>query len=134
MEIMNCRECRRLFNYIGGQRLCPACKAKLEDKFQQVKKYIYENKDAPITQISEENEVSVQQIKQWVREERLRFSDDSPVGVECERCGAMIHMGKYCDECKKHLATDLGLLYKREESEDRVRTERQKARMRFLDK
>ena len=39
MDVQNCRECGRLFNYLGGQRLCPGCKAKLEDKFQKVKTY-----------------------------------------------------------------------------------------------
>ena len=36
MDVRNCKECGRLFNYIGGQRLCPACKDKLEEKFAQV--------------------------------------------------------------------------------------------------
>ena len=43
MELMNCRNCKKLFNYIAGEKLCPACKEKLEEKFQKVKKYIEEN-------------------------------------------------------------------------------------------
>ena len=42
MELMNCRNCKKLFNYIAGEKLCPACKEKLEEKFQKVKKYIEE--------------------------------------------------------------------------------------------
>ena len=38
MELMNCRNCKKLFNYIAGEKLCPACKEKLEEKFQKVKK------------------------------------------------------------------------------------------------
>ena len=30
MEVMNCRNCKRLFNYITGPMICPACKDKLE--------------------------------------------------------------------------------------------------------
>ena len=111
MDVQNCRECGRLFNYLGGQRLCPGCKAKLEDKFQEVKKYIYDNKDASISEVAEANDVSIQQIKQWVREERLSFSEDSAVGIECELCGCMIHTGRFCDACKKQLATNLGAVY-----------------------
>ena len=33
MEVMNCRNCKRLFNYITGPMICPACKDKLEKKF-----------------------------------------------------------------------------------------------------
>ena len=44
MEVKNCKNCGRLFNYIGGayKSLCPACIDRLEEKFQEVKKYIYE--------------------------------------------------------------------------------------------
>ena len=50
MELMNCRNCKKLFNYIAGEKLCPACKEKLEEKFQKVKKYIEENPRENINQ------------------------------------------------------------------------------------
>ena len=36
MEIVSCKECGKLFNFIRGQRICPACSRKLEDKFMEV--------------------------------------------------------------------------------------------------
>ena len=69
-----------------------------------VKEYIRENAKVPIEQISLDNDVSVKQLKQWVREERLVFSSDSPVGVDCEVCGKMIRSGRFCEECKGNLA------------------------------
>ena len=43
MEVKNCKNCGRLYNYIGGvYRLCPECMRKLEEKFQEVKDYIEE--------------------------------------------------------------------------------------------
>ncbi len=77
MEIRNCRGCGRLFNYIGGVSICPACKEEVEAKFVQVKEYIENNKKASITQIAEDNDVSMQQLRQWIRDERLVFSEDS---------------------------------------------------------
>ena len=53
MELMNCRNCKKLFNYIAGEKLCPACKEKLEEKFQKVKKYIEENPRENINQVAE---------------------------------------------------------------------------------
>ena len=32
MEVRNCKGCSRLFQYLSGPILCPACKEKLEDK------------------------------------------------------------------------------------------------------
>ena len=44
MEVRNCKNCGRLYNYIGGAyRLCPDCMKKLEEKFQEVKQYIEDN-------------------------------------------------------------------------------------------
>ncbi|MBD5135165.1 MAG: flagellar protein [Lachnospiraceae bacterium] len=133
MDVRNCKDCGRLFNYIGGPRICSECRQKLEEKFQQVKRYIYDNKDAPISQVSEENDVSVQQIKQWVREERLSFTDESAVGLECESCGELIHTGRFCESCKKKLANNLGAVYKKEEPKEAPKSTKDKARMRFLD-
>ena len=82
MEIRNCRACGRMFSYIeGGSFLCPACQAELEDKFQVAKKYIRENAGASIQEVAEAADVSVKQIEKWIREERLAFADDSPVGI-----------------------------------------------------
>ena len=90
MEARSCRSCGRLFNYIQGPPICMACKQKLEDKFLQVRDYIRENDSATMKEISEDNEVSVKQIKQWVREERLTFTDHSPVGPDASVINARI--------------------------------------------
>lgn len=83
MEVRSCRGCGKLFNYIWGTYLCHGCKKKLEDKFIQVRDYIREHDTATMKDISEDNDISVKQLKQWVREERLTFTDKSPVGIEC---------------------------------------------------
>ena len=42
MNVRNCRNCGRLFNYIAGAPVCPACKDELEKKdlVQQCKEII----------------------------------------------------------------------------------------------
>lgn len=138
MEVKNCKNCGRLYNYIGGMyRLCPECMRKLEEKFQEVKDYIEDNPRADMREISENCDVSTRQIEQWIREERLSFSDDSPIGIACEVCGATIRTGRYCERCKNDLANRLGSMYGSRSSTvdaDRIRERREKARMRFLDK
>lgn len=107
MEVRNCRGCGRLFNYLHGPQLCPACIADLEDKFQQVKMFLRENPNAPLNVVSEKNDVSVKQIKQWVREERLTFTEESNITLECENCGAKVLTGRFCAKCKASLQNDL---------------------------
>ena len=63
MEVKNCKNCGRLYNYIGGvYRLCPECMRKLEEKFQEVKDYIEDNPRADMREISEKCDVSTRQV------------------------------------------------------------------------
>lgn len=135
MDVKTCKTCGRLFNYLSGMPICPACKKKLEEKFMQVRDYIRENDSASIQQISEDNDVSVKQLKQWIREERLTFSDKSPVGIECESCGAMIRTGRFCSKCKNNMANNLKEMYAMPAAPVQTSSnKRDKDRMRFLDK
>ena len=113
MDVRNCRGCGRLFNYFSGPPICQACREKLEEKFQQVKEYLRDNPNSSIQAVSDDNEVSVAQIRQWVREERLTFSDDSPIGIPCESCGKTIKTGRFCDECKGKMKNDFSSMIKK---------------------
>ncbi len=132
MEVRTCKSCGRLFNYISGPVRCPACMEALEKKFQEVKTYIWEHKDATLSQISEDMDVSVGQLRQWVREERLSFSDDSPVGLECEICGATIKTGRYCNNCKGKLNQTLSSALKPQQAAESKDFNDRKNRMRYL--
>ncbi len=107
MNVRNCRRCKKLFNYMVGPIICPACREELEQEFQKVKKYIQEHTRCDIRTVSEACEVDAAQIRQWVREERLEFADDSAVGLNCERCGKMIKSGRFCQECKTDMTKTL---------------------------
>lgn len=100
MNVRNCRKCGRVFNYIAGQTLCLSCRDSLEDKFKEVKAYVQEHKGCTIQEVSEECDVETNQIRQWIREERLEFTKDSMIGLACEICGTSIRTGRYCEKCK----------------------------------
>ena len=99
-NIRNCSKCGKMFNYIAGDVLCDSCKKEIEEKFQQVKKYIEENPGSGLKQISEECDVSTKQLKKWILEERLMFTENSPIQITCENCGARITTGRLCAKCK----------------------------------
>ena len=114
MEVRNCKGCGRLFNYVSGvsyTNLCPRCIEQLEEKFQQAKKYIEDNKGAGVKEVAEAVDVKVSQIERWIREERLCFSDESAVMIGCERCGTMIRSGRFCEACKSNMTRALGSMY-----------------------
>ena len=134
MDVRTCRNCGRLYNYIGKLTpYCPICMKELEEKFETCRKYIKEHQGANIQKVSEETGVSVKMIKQWVREERLTFAEGTLVGIECEACGVNILTGRFCAKCKQQLQTGLGNAIKKPQKEEAVKPKRDGGRMRFLD-
>ncbi len=113
MDVRTCKGCRKIFNYVSGPMLCPACRQALEEKFQLVKKYIEDHGTATLPQIAEDCEVDVQQIRQWLREERLELASGSAPVLECESCGVPIRSGRFCDKCRTSMANNMQSLINR---------------------
>lgn len=131
MDTRNCKICGRLFTYVRSP-FCHECTKRLEEKFKQVKEYIYEHPGAGITEVSEENDVSKSIIRYWVREERLSFSKDSHVDFVCEKCGTSISTGRFCKKCKKEVQRDLQKVYAVEPIEKKKQQGSSQAKMRFI--
>ena len=124
MEVKVCKNCRRLFNYINGPELCQECiklipneEKRLTDKilaatliplvkeeeivYEQVRDYIMTHPRATVIEIAETNKITPLKLMEWIRQERLEFSEDSKaVWFECEKCGAKINSGRLCNRCK----------------------------------
>ncbi len=135
MNVRNCRMCGKIFNYITGQPVCPACREKLEAKFQEVKQYVQTSKDTSIMAVAEACDVEEGQIRQWVREERLVFAEGSTIGIECESCGTLIRSGRFCEKCKSEMVNTLTNAVKRPELKIQQKKSdlRDNPKMRFLD-
>lgn len=132
MQVANCKGCGRLFNVMGSEKICPNCQKKLEDKFDEVKKFIEDNPNSSVEVVAKETEVSMKQIRKWIREERLTLSEASEIGIECESCGKLIKTGRFCDECKANLTNTLGGMIKKPKEPEVKKTVRDGNRMRFL--
>jgi methionyl-tRNA synthetase len=123
-----------MFNYVAGPPICDSCRKALEDDFQRVKQYIEENPRASLKQISEECKVTTKQIQQWIREERLMFSKDSPIQLVCEKCGELITTGRFCAKCKNSMANNLNNTFAKPKPALQQPVKKEpKAGMRFLD-
>lgn len=135
MNVRNCRNCGRIFNYIAGPHICPSCREKQEAKFQEVKEYIREHKGAGINEVAEACEVDIGQIHQWLREERLEVTEDSPIQLTCENCGAFIRSGRFCDKCTNSVAQGFQSVLNAnapKQPELKKKPEKENPKMRFL--
>lgn len=137
MNIKNCRMCGRIYNYVAGPNVCPACREKAEAKFQEVKEYIREHKGVGIAEVSEACDVDAAQIRQWLREDRLEVTEDSAIYLTCENCGTPIRSGRFCEKCKGEVTRGLNDIVSAnraaaaEAARNKKESERD-ARMRFL--
>lgn len=134
MNVRNCRKCGHVFNYMLGPIICPACQGKLEEKFQEVKTYIRENPGVGIKEVSEECDVEVQQIRQWLREERLELAETAAIHLNCEGCGAPIRSGRFCKKCKAETTVGLQSILNenKKKAPEPVNNKKDKDKMRFL--
>jgi hypothetical protein len=94
-----------MFNYFVGSPICPNCKQQDEEDFKKIKEYLYKNPKAPMGQVSEDCDVSVERIERFLKEGRLIPVEGSDLGVQCEKCGQNIKTGRLCDSCAKSLET-----------------------------
>lgn len=138
MNVRNCIRCGKIFQYSNvGKPICPNCRKDLEEKFKDVRTFIKRNPNVSIAEVAESTETEVKQIKEWIREERLTFSKDSAIGIDCEVCGKTIKTGRFCDECKKTVTNDLQNAYDRSKpklEENPFAQKKKDTRMRFLNK
>lgn len=132
MNVRNCKKCGRLFNYAVGPIVCPACREALDQKFKEVKEYIQNHKGCGIQQVSDECDVEVSQIQQWLREERLEFTSESMITLSCESCGATIRSGRFCDKCKSNMINGFKGATQKPAAPEPKKDTRDNPRMRFM--
>lgn len=106
-EIKYCRDCKKLFQYVTGPVLCHVCRKRDEEEFEKVRKFLREYPGANMQEVSSNTGVSPAKISRWLKEERLEVSEDSPVALNCEKCGVRIRSGRFCVECSKGLAKEM---------------------------
>lgn len=129
MEIKNCNKCGKIYSYIVGPNLCPACKQEVEETFQEVKQYLYEHPGLSVVEVAKATGVSSNQIRQWVREERLQLMQSTLDDITCELCKTPITSGRYCPQCKATIRNRLDSAYPGRTNDDNTK---KGSKMRFL--
>jgi len=136
MDVRSCRKCKKLFNYVVGPHICPVCREELEKKFQEVKKYIQDNPNCRMDDVTEACDIDENQVTTWIREERLQFANAMTAGFGCERCSAPIRSGKFCDKCKAEMTREFtDAIYRpgSTKTADSIKVKSGEAKMRFMD-
>lgn len=116
MNIRNCKECGKLFQYDGISKLCYRCRKKDDENFRVVKDFLYENPKETISVVSEETGVSEEKILRYLREGKLEIVGDDPgILLDCEGCGKAIRTGRYCERCAQDMERGFKSGFERQE-------------------
>ncbi len=106
-EVKNCRRCKRIIMWAMGPQLCEDCKKAEEEDFLKVRKFVRDYPGASIQEVSAATEISQATIHKYLKDGRLEVSEDSPIAINCENCGARIRSGRFCVACSTTLARDM---------------------------
>ncbi len=107
MAVVNCARCKKMFNKIGSNKLCPECVEKGEEEYENVRNFLKENPGTQLADVEENTGVSVSRIKKWIKEGLLEEVTNGMSYLKCEKCGVSISSGKYCDSCNVKVQKDL---------------------------
>lgn len=107
MELINCKECGRMFGSQNGEVYCSKCKVDDSAEFKKVRAYLYDNPGASVQEVSENTKVSEALIIKFLKQERIEIVEDENAILSCERCNKSIKTGKYCEVCKAEIKKEL---------------------------
>ncbi|MFP4198409.1 MAG: flagellar protein [Halanaerobium sp.] len=106
MELINCKECGKLFSS-SGQKVCPDCRQREEEKFEIVKEYLWEHPNSTVKKVSEDTGVEEELIIKFMREDRLAAEGLLvDYKLKCKRCGTEIKTGLFCESCRTKMISD----------------------------
>ncbi|MFW6267384.1 MAG: flagellar protein [Halanaerobium sp.] len=106
MELINCKECGKLFSS-SGQKVCPDCRQGEEEKFEIVKEYLWEHPNSTVKKVSEDTGVEEELIIKFMREDRLAAEGLLvDYKLKCKRCGTEIKTGLFCESCRTKMISD----------------------------
>lgn len=114
MGLKNCSKCGRMFAGEDFIKLCEKCRDNDEETFKIVREYIYDNPSSTVVDVSEATGVDEEKILKFLRQGKLVLKGDG-VGLECERCGASISSGRFCDKCTHEMAQGFKKAFGQEE-------------------
>ena len=106
MDARQCKRCKKLFQYAGSP-LCRNCVREMDQKFNEVRDFIYDNPGASIEEVCEVTGVETTDIQRWLADGRLMLAKGSPINLTCEKCGVPILTGKQCEQCLGKLRSSL---------------------------
>ena len=98
---VSCEKCGSSdIKFMGlGEYRCSDCGHKMYDDYGKVREYLDAHRGATQAEVYEATGVSVNKIRQFLRDEKIEIAPNSLVFIHCESCGRQIVSGRFCADC-----------------------------------
>jgi len=119
MNLINCRECGKIFAS-AGKKICPDCSKSEEEKYELVKDYLWDNPNSRVKTVSDATGVEEKLIIKFIKNNRLQ-SEGLKIDhtLKCKICDKKIEAGVYCDSCRSKMINDLSSKPSQETEKDK---------------
>lgn len=98
----NCEKCGGSMEFKGvGEYKCTECQHVMYDDYGKVRNYLETHAGATQSEVAEVTGVSINKIRQLLKEEKIEIAPNSNVFLHCELCGQPIRSGRFCAECER---------------------------------
>lgn len=102
LVIANCKRCESLFNKVLHD-ICPNCLQEDQERFEQVRDYLKDNRYAKLVDIVRDTHVLIEEITDMIEQGKLVLVDFPNLTIECQGCGLPTQDGAYCSTCKSEM-------------------------------
>lgn len=108
-EFANCPICGNPFKKTDIRTVCDHCLEKDKKDLDIVLEFFRKkvNRTATITEVEDATGISIDTIQRYIREGKIRVKPFPNLWYPCQRCGAKIHDGYFCDICLKEMGEEL---------------------------
>lgn len=132
MELQNCRNCKKLFeSYNKDNNICNVCKNIEDHQFDTIRTYLENYPLSTLFQVSEGTDLLPKTIVKFIRMGRLIVVENSPIQVECLKCGQPIKSGNYCSKCAKEFRKNLNEIKVDKDQKSKLELTEEKAEMHY---
>ena len=87
-----------------GEYECKDCHYKMYDDYGKVREYLDAHRGANQAEVSQATGVSINKIRQFLRDERIEIAPNSLIFIHCESCHKQITSGRFCPKCEAQRA------------------------------
>ena len=105
-KLKNCPECGKLFMDMGT-RICRDCLDKEEELMMKISSFVRDNPHSTIKEIVDGVEGAKEKVVRRMIKEGRFVQDGVEIEYPCEKCGKLIHHGRFCPKCDEALKKDM---------------------------